>query len=107
DPRSYRLIVGDREIALAHGAHIIGRSADAAIFVDDGGVSRQHARITIGADGAILEDLASKNGTMLDGRAVGAPMPLADGSMIVVGATALKFRVFAVPSSTETITRQP
>jgi DNA-binding winged helix-turn-helix (wHTH) protein len=106
DTRRYRIIVGDREIALAPGVHIIGRSPDVVIFVDDGGVSRHHARITIGADGATLEDLASKNGTMLNGQAVARPTALADGSMIVVGATALKFRVFAAPTSTETITRQ-
>jgi len=107
DSSSYRVIVGDREIALAHGGHIIGRSPDAAIFVDDSGVSRQHARITIAADGATLEDLGSKNGTALDGQAVAAPTALADGSLIVVGATALKFRVFAPSSSTETITKGP
>jgi DNA-binding winged helix-turn-helix (wHTH) protein len=106
DSRSYRVIVGDREIALGHGAHIVGRSSDVAIFVDDGGVSRHHARITIGAEGATLEDLTSKNGTMLDGQAVAGPTALTDGSLIVVGATALKFRVFAALTSTETITRK-
>jgi DNA-binding winged helix-turn-helix (wHTH) protein len=105
DSRSYRILLGDREIALAPGAHIIGRSPDVAIFVDDGGVSRHHARITITADGTTLEDLESKNGTKLDGRTVTAPTPLADGSMIVVGATALKFRIFAALSSTETVAR--
>ena len=106
DSRSYRVILGDREIALAPGAHIVGRSPDAAIFVDDGGVSRHHAQITIGADGAMLEDLSSKNGTVLDGHAVAAPTLLTDGSLIVVGATALKFRIFASSSSTETIGRR-
>jgi DNA-binding winged helix-turn-helix (wHTH) protein len=103
DTQSYRIIVGDREIALGHGTHIIGRSSDAAIFVDDAGVSRHHARIAIGGHGATLEDLGSKNGTMLDGRAVSGIAPLADGMMIVIGATALKFRIFASLTSTETI----
>jgi DNA-binding winged helix-turn-helix (wHTH) protein len=103
DSQAYRIIVGDREIALGHGAHIIGRSSDAAILVDDSGVSRHHARIAIGDDGATVEDLGSKNGTMLDGLAVSGVTSLADGMMIVVGATALKFRIFASLSSTETI----
>jgi DNA-binding winged helix-turn-helix (wHTH) protein len=107
DSRSYRIIVGDREIALGSGAHIVGRSPDVAIFVDDGGVSRHHARITIGAEGATLEDLGSKNGTVLDGQTISGPTGVKDGSLIVVGATALKFRVFTALSSTETITRQP
>jgi DNA-binding winged helix-turn-helix (wHTH) protein len=103
--RSYRIIVGDREIALAAGEHILGRSTEAAIFIDSVGVSRHHARITIGADGAQLEDLGSKNGTRVDGRPVQAPTTLSDGAVIVLGTTALKFRIFDTPSSTETVTR--
>lgn len=105
DGRSYRVIVGDREIALAAGEHILGRSTEAAIFIDSVGVSRHHARITIGAVGAQLEDLGSKNGTRVDGRPVHAPTTLTDGAVIVLGTTALKFRIFDTPSSTETVTR--
>jgi DNA-binding winged helix-turn-helix (wHTH) protein len=102
---SCRIILGEREIVLAAGVHIIGRSPDAAIFVDDGGVSRHHARIRIDASGAVLEDLGSKNGTVLDGRTVDQSTPLVDGSRIVVGATALKFRSLAGLSTTDTVAR--
>ena len=105
-PRSFRVIVGDREIALSLGDHVLGRSSDAAIFVDDVGVSRDHARITIGEGGAILEDLGSKNGTRVNGRTIEGPTPLTDGALIVLGATALRFRVFETSSSTETVTQQ-
>lgn len=101
----FRIILGEREIPLAAGLHIIGRSPDAAIFVDDGGVSRHHARISIDANGAVLEDLGSKNGTMLEGATIDRPTPLVDGSLIVVGATALKFRFFAALSTTDTVAR--
>ena len=101
-----RIILGDREVGLPRGAHILGRSADAAVFVDDVGVSRHHARITVGDEGAILEDLGSKNGTMLNGRAIEGPTLLADGAAIVLGATALKFRVFTAAGATATVTRQ-
>jgi DNA-binding winged helix-turn-helix (wHTH) protein len=107
DSRSYRMLVGDREIALAPGVHIIGRSPDVAICVDDSGVSRHHARITIGAGVATLEDLGSKNGTVLEGRRVEGAAALKNGSMVVVGATALKFRVFEALSSTETVPASP
>ena len=86
--------------------HLIGRAPEVGVFVDDAGVSRQHARIAITAHGAAtLEDLGSKNGTMLDGRRIDGPTPLADGALIVLGAMALKFRSFAAASSTETVTR--
>jgi DNA-binding winged helix-turn-helix (wHTH) protein len=100
----HRIILGEREIALPDGEHVLGRSPEAAIFVDDVGVSRQHARITIDDEGARLEDLGSKNGTMLNGHAIDKPTPIADGAVIVLGATALKFRVFKAVGSTETLT---
>ena len=101
-----RIIVGDREIALPPGEHVLGRSPDAAVFIDDAGISRHHARITVTSTGAILEDLGSKNGTMLNGDRVPGPTPLADGNAIVLGTTALKFRLLRTPGSTETLTVQ-
>lgn len=105
--RPCRIILGEREIALSHGEHVLGRSNDAAVFVDDAGVSRHHARITLDEHGATLEDLGSKNGTRLNGHVIEGPTELADGALIVLGATALKFRVFETPGSTDTVTRQP
>ena len=106
ETRSYRIILGDREIALVRGAHLLGRAPDVTICVDDSGVSRHHARITIGPQGAVLEDLASKNGTMLNGKPLQAPATLVDGSLIVLGATALKFRVIEAVATTDTISRR-
>jgi len=103
ETRSCRIIAGDREIALADGAHILGRSPDVAVFVDDVGVSRHHSRITITADGATLEDLGSKNGTTLNGHRVKAPTRLTDGGLIVLGTTVLKFRIFDSSPSTATV----
>jgi len=101
----YHVVFGERDIALDLGEHIIGRSQDAAVFVDDTGVSRQHARITIDASGATLEDLHSKNGTMLDGVKIERPATLSNGSLIVVGATALRFRILTTNTTTETVSR--
>ncbi|HYT67167.1 MAG TPA: FHA domain-containing protein [Vicinamibacterales bacterium] len=92
---SCRIIIGDREVGLSQGPHILGRTTEVAIFVDDVGVSRHHARITVESGGAVLEDLGSKNGTILNGCRVAAPTALADGAFIVLGATVLKFRLFA------------
>lgn len=105
DACTYRVILGDREVALSRGAHVLGRSNDAAIYVDDVGVSRHHARITVGDHGAALEDLGSKNGTVLNGRIIDGPTELTDGALIVLGTTGLKFRVFKTQSSTETVGR--
>jgi DNA-binding winged helix-turn-helix (wHTH) protein len=104
--RSCRIVLGEREISLSRGDHVLGRSNEAAVFVDDVGVSRHHARITIGDHDATLEDLGSKNGTVLNGRAIDAPALLADGATIVLGATVLRFRVLETPGSTETVERR-
>jgi DNA-binding winged helix-turn-helix (wHTH) protein len=106
DPqRRFLIAIGEREIALSRGDHVLGRSTDAAVYVDAVGVSRQHARITIRENGAVLEDLGSKNGTTLNGHALNAPAPLADGAVIVLGTTVLKFRVIEAAGSTETLQR--
>ena len=101
---TYRLIVGDREIVLPVGEHVLGRSGDASIIVDEAGVSRHHAQITIDAHGATLHDLSSKNGTVVNGSAVEGPFTLTDGAIILLGATALTFRIVETLGSTETLT---
>ena len=99
------LVYERRQILLMEGANVIGRAPDATIQCDATGVSRHHARILVSKAEATLEDLGSKNGTILNGRTIDGPTALTDGALIVLGATALKFRVFGTSSSTETLTR--
>ena len=65
------------------------------------------ARITIRAESATLQDLGSKNGTIVNGSAIQGPVQLTDGAVIVLGATALKFRIVEALGSTETVTATP
>lgn len=66
------------------GEIIIGREATCSIVVLERQVSRYHARITIKEDGALLEDLGSKNGTYLNGEIIAEPVMLQDGDAIQV-----------------------
>src|SRR5262245_20078423 len=59
DGPAYRLVWGRREIALDPGDNLIGRDRDAVAWIDDESVSRRHARISIGEEGATIEDLGS------------------------------------------------
>jgi hypothetical protein len=68
----------------------IGRSPDCDIVLDDRQVSRFHARLTWHDDHYELEDLASKNGTHLNGREVIGPQRLRDGDEIQI---ALRFKL--------------
>jgi DNA-binding winged helix-turn-helix (wHTH) protein len=105
DGRVYRIILGEREIALSKGEYVLGRASDAFVFVDDVGVSRHHARIRISGGSVVIEDLGSKNGTVVNGQTIDVPTTLVDGSLIVLGATTLKFRIFEASNSTDTVTR--
>jgi DNA-binding winged helix-turn-helix (wHTH) protein len=96
----YRLIWGDREIALGPGENLIGRAPDSVLFVDDFSVSRRHARLVIDDSGAVLEDLGSKNGTLLRGRRIAGARRLADKDPIEIGPAHLIFRVFRRTGST-------
>jgi pSer/pThr/pTyr-binding forkhead associated (FHA) protein len=72
------------------------------IFLNSPGVSRRHALITISAGRATIEDLGSKNGTLVGDRPVDGSRLLADGDIIGVGPVKLTLRVIQAPSSTET-----
>jgi two-component system, cell cycle response regulator len=74
------------------GEMTIGRSGVADILIEDDGVSRRHAKITVRRDGVVeLEDMGSTNGTFHNGEKI-ARQVLQDGDKIQVGsATILKF----------------
>lgn len=73
------------------GEMVIGR-LQADVRLEDEGISRRHAKVTVHADGKVeLEDLGSTNGTFHNGRRIDVQL-LADGDKIQVGSsTVLKF----------------
>jgi DNA-binding winged helix-turn-helix (wHTH) protein len=101
-PSIFRLVWGGREIALGEGENVLGRDRDAVAWLDVYSVSRHHARITVSGEAATLEDLGSKNGTFLRGKAVERPEALRDGDEIRIGTATMTLRRFA-GGSTETV----
>ena len=87
------LLLDGKRLPLRTGENILGREPDEGIRIDSPTVSRRHARISVSADAASLEDLQSKNGTFLAGEPVTAAVPLADGDEIGVGSVVLRFRM--------------
>ncbi len=69
----------------------IGRSPECPIWVDHPGISRCHAELLRDADGYLLRDLASANGTHLNGLRLELPTRLHDGDLIRLGKVALKY----------------
>ncbi|MEM7355290.1 MAG: sigma 54-interacting transcriptional regulator [Acidobacteriota bacterium] len=73
-PLRYRLCgrVDDVEYCfdLAIGDHRVGSSPESDVRLPFDSVSRQHAMLSVMADGLAVEDRGSKNGTFVDGRQV-------------------------------------
>jgi DNA-binding winged helix-turn-helix (wHTH) protein len=97
----FRLFWQDREVALGEGETILGRTDEAAVWVDAPTVSRRHARIVVSGGRAMLEDLGSRNGTWLRGKRIDSPRELSDGDPIRLGRVPLVFRVVRAAGSTQ------
>ena len=96
------LVRGGRMYALKEGENVLGRDGAAASWFDSTSVSRIHARIIVTEGKALLEDLASKNGTFLGRVRVSAPVALEDGAEIRLGSLVVTFRWTLAQPSTET-----
>lgn len=71
---------------------VLGRHSDLTDFkIEDGSVSRRHARIFWEDGRVMIEDLNSSNGTQVDGRNVDpyTPLELTPGATIHIGSVAL------------------
>ena len=84
------------------GENIVGRAPDAGVWLESPKVSRHHARIAVTGTQVIIEDLASKNGTLVGGARIATPRILEPGERIQVGPFTLIFRVGGDSRSTET-----
>ena len=93
---------GPRHFPLPIGEHVIGRDPAADIRLDAATVSRRHARVVVTSDGVVLEDFASKNGTRRRDQPVTAPVALADGDVLRIGALKVTFRTRGLSASTDT-----
>jgi hypothetical protein len=87
----YRLRFLLQEFDLPKGVTLIGRSLDCHVTIEDPLVSRQHARIIIDEEKAVIEDLGSRNGVKVNGAGVRGSVPLNDGDRLRIGTQDLVF----------------
>jgi predicted component of type VI protein secretion system len=70
---------------------LVGRAPTADIVLADPHLSRRHATVQATADGVVLTDLGSTNGTWLNDQRIVGSVPLTDGDVIRLGRTDLRF----------------
>ncbi len=72
----------------------LGRARSSDVILDDASVSGQHARLSAGREGWLVEDLGSTNGTVVNGQRIqpGRPAALRPGDVVQIGAFALQVR---------------
>jgi diguanylate cyclase (GGDEF)-like protein len=73
------------------GRQIIGRRPECDIRLRERAVSGVHAEVIRIRDTITINDLASTNGTLLNGLRIRTPMPLAQGNLIKVGNCVFRF----------------
>ena len=73
-----------------HGETWLGRALDNTIVLNDDAASSRHARIRREHGVWWLEDLGSRNGTMLNDLPLSRPASLVDGDIIEIGSVRLR-----------------
>lgn len=79
--------------AFAQPELILGRGVECDFCVDDPTVSARHARLTFRQGQWWLDDLASTNGTFLNGEAVKGSALVTDGDRIQIGQVELELSI--------------
>ncbi len=73
----------------------IGRTPANTIVLSDGSVSGRHARVDRTAEGFVIEDAGSRNGTYINSEKLSEKRLLADGDLIRLGKIILTFNLAA------------
>ena len=83
-PSGERITLGKETVS-------IGRLHDCTIPLTDGNVSRRHCEVRPSSRGYVVADLGSTNGTKVNGLRIQGEQALADGDIVSVGSTHLRF----------------
>jgi adenylate cyclase len=80
---------------LEPGETLVGRAPNCRILLNDGSVSRAHARFLVQGESCMLQDLGSRNGTYLNGAPITQPQPVHEGDRVIFGTVAGRLEVSA------------
>ena len=99
---AYLRLADGQTLPIRPGETVVGRASDVQARLDFSGISRRHARILLEGQTAVLEDLASKNGTFHRGERVTDPQHLANGDEVAFGSVRAVFHMLSPDRSTDT-----
>jgi len=107
----YRLIIKQGPVPgkvfeIAKQVITIGRDVKSDFVVNDAEVSRSHTRLTVQSDGCLVEDLASTNGSFVNGQRITTGKMIRTGDVLGLGETVLMDFVF-VPDAEATVIAPP
>jgi hypothetical protein len=99
-PPAYLLSLMDEQMTAfpLASSNLLGRAADNAICLDDPLVSAHHARLSFSGGQWLVEDLGSRNGTLVNDLRVESPIALASGDILTLGGLSLRFEFGAAPA---------
>ena len=80
------------EIDLPDELLTIGRANESGLIIRDDYTSTHHARLLLWADGWVIQDLDSTNGTFLDGTRVIVPTQVPLNTPVKIGTTSFELR---------------
>jgi hypothetical protein len=91
---------GNDVFPLRMGLNSVGRLPDNDVVIRDECVSRRHCAVLVHTDMRCeLHDVASKNGTLLNGKKIGGPTRLQSGDQILLCNRRLTFHVAEAPEA--------
>src|SRR5436190_23824555 len=82
---------------------VLGRAPDVDFVLEDVGISRRHCRVRPEGAGFVVEDLGSRNGTLVNGNRVQLHA-LVDGDVLRTGGVEMVFRSDAVAAPAAVVT---
>jgi pSer/pThr/pTyr-binding forkhead associated (FHA) protein len=81
---------GPREFVIRADVFVVGRGNEADLQLDHDSVSRRHAAFRGDTEQLLVEDLQSRNGTLVNGQPIAGPVRIAVGDRITLGSCELE-----------------
>ncbi len=91
-PCLFQLKDGEQLHSLTVGVNTVGRLPDNSVVIRDEHVSRRHCAVVVHTSGQCeVHDIASKNGTLLNGKKIAGPTRLRPGDQLTLCTKKLMF----------------